>query len=91
VLDLVFALALAVGAYGFGLVARFIVRNLDDWWKPEKWMVDPLLSFFLVPTFAGRMMLGLDAPGRAASLSEAAAAAFVSLGLFAATGVVLVI
>jgi len=91
VLDLVLALGLAVGAYGFGLVARFIVRNLDDWWKPEKWRVDPLLSFFLVPTFAGRMMLGLDTPGRAASLSEAAAAAFMSVGLFAATGAVLVI
>ena len=90
-LDLVFALSLVVGAYGFGLVARFILRNLDDWWHPEKWMVDPLLSFFLVPTFAGRMMLGLDRPSRAASLSEAFAAAFVSLGLFAATGVVLVI
>jgi hypothetical protein len=91
VLDLVFAVALAVGAYGFGLVARFIMRNLDDWWQPEKWTVDPLLSIFLVPTFAGRMMLGLDRPSRAASLSEAAAAALVSLGLFAATGVVLVI
>jgi hypothetical protein len=91
VLDLVFAVALAIGAYGFGLVARFIARNLDDWWKPEKWTVDPLLSFFLVPTFAGRMMLGLDIPGRAASLTEAAVAAFVSVGLFAATGAVLVI
>ena len=90
-LDLVFALSLAVGAYGFGLVARFILRNLDDWWHPEKWTVDPLLSFFLVPTFAGRMMLGLQTPSRAASLSEAFAAAFVSVGLFAATGVVLVI
>ena len=90
-LDLVFAVALAVGAYGFGLVARFILRNLDDWWKPEKWTVDPLLSFFLVPTFAGRMMLGLDTPGRSASLTEAAVAAFVSAGLFAATAAVLVI
>ena len=90
-LDLVFAVALAVGAYGFGLVARFILRNLDDWWHPEKWTVDPLLTFFLVPTFAGRMMLGLDRPGRAASLTEAAMAALVSLGLFAATGAVLVI
>jgi hypothetical protein len=91
VLDLVFAVALAVGAYGFGLVARFILRNLDDWWKPEKWTVDPLLSVFLVPTFAGRMMLGLGRPGRAASLTEAVMAAFVSLGLLAATGAVLVI
>jgi hypothetical protein len=91
VLDLLCAVALAVGAYGFGLVARFIARNLDDWWKPEKWTVDPLLRFFLVPTFAGRMILGLDTPGRAASLTEAAAAGFVSMGLFAATGAVLVI
>ena len=90
-LDLVLAVSLAVGAYGFGLVARFIARNLDDWWHPEKWTVDPLLSFFLVPTFAGRMMLGLDRPGRAASLTEAVAAAFVSLGLYVATAVVLVI
>ena len=90
-LDLVLAVALAVGAYGFALVARFILRNLDDWWRPEKWRVDPLLSFFLVPTFAGRMMLGLDIPGRAASLTEAMVAAFVSVGLFAATGAVLVI
>ncbi len=90
-LDLVLAVSLAVGAYGFGLVARFIARNLDDWWHPEKWTVDPLLSLFLVPTFAGRMMLGLERPGRAASVTEAAAAALVSLGLYAATAVVLVV
>jgi hypothetical protein len=91
VFDLVVAVALAVGAYGFGLVARFILRNLDDWWQPEKWTVDPLLRFFLVPTFAGRMILGLERPGRAASLTEAVVAGFVSVGLFAATGAVLVI
>jgi hypothetical protein len=91
VYDLVFAVALAVGGYGFGLVAAYICRNLGDWWHPEKWMVDPLLALFLVPTLAGRMMLGLERPGRAASVSEAAAAAIVSLGLFAATGAVLVI
>lgn len=89
--DLVLAVSLAVGAYGFGVVARFIARNLDDWWHPEKFTVDPLVSFFLVPTFAGRMMLGLDRPGRVASLTEAVAAAFVSLGLYVATAVVLVI
>jgi hypothetical protein len=91
VLDLVLAVALAVGGYGFGLVAAYISRNLHDWWHPEKWTVDPLLALFLVPTFAGRMMLGLERPGRAASVTEAAAASLVSLGLFAATGVVLVI
>jgi hypothetical protein len=91
VLDLVLAVALAVGGYGFGLVAAFICRNLGDWWHPEKWTVDPLLRVFLLPTFVGRMMLGLDRPGRAASLSEAAAASLMSLGLFAATGAVLVI
>jgi hypothetical protein len=91
VLDLVFAVALAVGGYGFGLVAAYICRNLGDWWQPEKWKVDPFLVLFLVPTFAGRMMLGLERPGRAASLTEAAAASLVSLGLFTATGVVLVI
>jgi len=90
-LDLVLAVALAVGGYGFGLVAAHICRNLGDWWHPEKWTIDPLLSLFLVPTFAGRMMLGLERPGRAASVTEAAAAAVVSLGLFAATGAVLVI
>jgi hypothetical protein len=91
VLDLVLAIALAIGGYGFGLVAAYICRNLGDWWHREKWTVDPLLSFFLVPTFAGRMILGLERPGRAASVTEAAAAAFVSLGMFAATGAVLVI
>jgi hypothetical protein len=91
VLDLVLAVALAVGGYGFGLVATFICRNLGDWWHPEKWTVDPLLRVFLLPTFVGRMMLGLDRPGRAASLSEAAAASLMSVGLFAATGAVLVI
>jgi hypothetical protein len=91
VLDLALALALAVGGYGFGLVAAYISRNLGDWWHPEKWTVDPLLRFFLVPTFAGRMLLGLQSPGRAASVTEAAAASLVSLGLFAATGAVLVI
>lgn len=90
-LDLTLAVGLAVGGYGFGLVAAYILRNLGDWWRPEKWTVDPLLRFFLVPTFAGRMMLGLDRPGRAASLTEAAAAATVSVGLFTATGAVLVI
>ena len=44
-----------------------------------------------MPTFVGRMMLGLGSPGRAASVTEAAAASLVSLGLFAATGFVLVI
>jgi len=91
VLDLVIAVALAVGGYGFGLVAAYICRNLGDWWHPEKWTVDPLLRLFLVPTFAGRMMLGLERPGRAASVTEAAAAALVSLGMFTATGAVLVI
>ncbi len=89
-LELLGAIALVSGGYGFGLVAAFILRNRHDWWHPEKWTVDPLLRFFLVPTFAGRMMLGLQTPGRAATLTEASAAALVSLGLFAATGVVLV-
>ena len=89
-LELVGALALVSGGYGFALVAAHIVRNLHDWWHPEKWRVDPLLALFLVPTFAGRMMLGLGIPGRAASLTEATAAGVVSLGLFGATAMVLV-
>ena len=89
-LELLQATTLVVGAYGFALVAKYIVRNPHDWWHPEKWTVDPFLKVFLVPTFAGRMMLGLGDPGRAATLMEATAAGIVSAGLFAATGVVLV-
>jgi hypothetical protein len=90
VLDLVAAIALAVGAYGFALVAAYIFRNPHDWWHPEKWRLDPFLVVFLMPTFTGRMMLGLREPGRAATLAEGAVAGLVSLGLFAATGMVLV-
>lgn len=90
-LELVGAVALVSGGYGFGLVAAFIARNLHDWWHPEKWRVDPLLALFLVPTFAGRTMLGLGTPGRAASLSEAVMAGAVSAGMFAATAAVLVL
>jgi hypothetical protein len=89
VLDRAVAVALAFGAYGFALVAAYILRNLHDWWRPEKWTIDPFLKVFLVPTLAGRMLLGLDEPGRTASLTEAGAAALVSAGLFAATAVVL--
>jgi hypothetical protein len=89
-LELVGAVALVSGGYGFARVASFIARNLHDWWHPEKWSVDPLLALFLVPTFAGRTMLGLGEPGRAASLSEAVVAAVVSAGLFGATAAVLV-
>ena len=89
-LELVGAVALGAAGYGFGRVAAYIWRNIHDWWRPEKWSVDPLLTLFLVPTFAGRILLGLGEPGRAASLSEAIVASAVSLGLFAATGTVLV-
>ena len=88
-LELVGAVALVSGGYGFGRVAAFIYRNLHDWWRPEKWSVDPFLTFFLVPTFAGRMMLGLGEPSRAASLSEAVMASLVSALLFGASAVVL--
>jgi hypothetical protein len=84
-LELVGAVALVSGGYGFGRVAAFIARNLHDWWHPEKWNVDPFLKIFLVPTFAGRTMLGLGSPGRAASVSEAVMASLVSVCLFGAT------
>ncbi|MEX0674155.1 MAG: hypothetical protein WD067_05230 [Gaiellaceae bacterium] len=88
-LELVGAVALVSGGYGFGRVAAFIARNLHDWWHPEKWSVDPFLKIFLVPTFAVRTMLGLGEPGRAASVSEAVAGSAVSLCLFGATAAVL--
>lgn len=87
--ELAEALALVVGAYGFGLVAMFLVRNPHDWWHPEKWRVDPFLRVFLIPTLAGRALLGLGTPTRAATLSEAGMAAVVSIALFGATGAVL--
>ena len=88
-LELVAAVALVSGGYGFGRVAAFIYRNVHDWWHPEKWSVDPFLAFFLGPTLAGRLILGLGEPSRAGSLSEAAMATLVSACLFVATGVVL--
>jgi hypothetical protein len=90
-LELVGAVALVSGAYGFGRVAAYISRNLHDWWQPEKWSVDPFLKIFLVPTFAGRMLLGLGEPSRAASVSEAAIASLVSLCLFGATAAVIIL
>jgi hypothetical protein len=89
VLELFEAVALIVCAYGFGLVATYILRNPRDWWHREKWSVDPFLVVFLMPTFAGRAMLGLGAPSRAGTLSEGVMAAAVSFGLFAATAAVL--
>jgi hypothetical protein len=88
-LELLGAVALVSGGYGFGRVAAYISRNLHDWWRPEKWSVDPFLVFFLVPTFAGRTILGLGEPSRAGSLSEAAMASAVSARMFGATAVVL--
>ncbi len=90
VLHLVLALFLVVGAYGFGRVATYLFRNPGDWWEPEKWRADPVLTVFLVPTFAGRTLLGLGVPGRAATLFEAAMAAGLSVALFAGTGAALV-
>ena len=89
-LHLALALSLVVGGYGFGRVAAFLIRNPGDWWHPEKWRSDPLLAVFLVPTFAGRTLLGLGEPGRAATLFEATMAAVVSLGLFAGTAAALI-
>jgi hypothetical protein len=89
-LHLALALFLVVGGYGFGRVAAFLIRNPGDWWHPEKWRADPLLAVFLVPTFAGRTLLGLGEPGRAGTLFEAAMAGLVSLALFAATGAALI-
>ena len=88
-LELLGAVALVSGGYGFGRVATYICRNLHDWWRPEKWSVDPLLAFFLGPTFTGRLILGLGEPSRAGSLSEAAMASVVSVLLFTATAAVL--
>jgi hypothetical protein len=89
-LELVGAVALVSGGYGFGRVAAYICRNIHDWWRPE-WSVDPFLKVFLVPTFAGRKLLGLGEPSRAASLSEAAMASVVSLCLFGATAAVIIL
>jgi hypothetical protein len=88
-LELVGAVALVSGGYGFGRVAAYIWRNIHDWWQPEKWSVDPYLKVFLVPTFVGRTLLGLGEPSRAASLSEAVMASVLSLGLFGATAAVI--
>jgi hypothetical protein len=89
VFELLLAIACVVGGYGFGLVATFLIRNPHDWWQPEKWRTDPFLVVFLVPTFAGRAVLGLRAPGRAATFMEAGMAAAVSLALFMGTAALL--
>lgn len=87
--ELLLAIACVVGGYGFGLVAAYLIRNPHDWWQPEKWRTDPFLVVFLVPTFVGRAVLGLQTPGRAATFLEAGMAAAVSLTLFIGTAALL--
>jgi hypothetical protein len=89
VFELLLAVTFVVGGYGFGRVAAYLIRNPHDWWQPEKWRADPFLVVFLVPTFVGRAVLGLQIPGRAATFLEAGMAAAVSLTLFIGTAALL--
>lgn len=86
--QLLVAVGLTFGGYGFARAARHLLRH-PEWWLPESALNDLLLMIFLTPTYAGRALLRLGKPGRAATFLEAGMAAFVSFGLFTATGAVL--